>query len=406
MLGIQRLTGSFHHKDYRRFWTATMLTQMTLRMQDVVLGWQMLEASNSAFWVGLVTFARHVPLLIWSPITGVWADRMKRQWITAAALIVISSSSAGLALVIALGRLSPWHIIVTAFVLGSAFAVYAPARSALLPNLVPASMLLSASTIQFSSGRLMGFFGPVAAGALVDATGTPPTLMVEVVLCALAALVFFRTAEHVGRPLQRPDERGSILRGFRDVVAYLRNDQPLLALMLLDLVIVPIGISYHSLMPVFAQDILGAGASTLGLMLGVYYMGIALAGFVMAAVGDTFRKGRVVLLSAIGFSCGLVALAVSRQVAFALALLFLLGLLAGVFLTLNMVLFQSRPPDRLRGRAMSAGGMVWGLGPFVSLVTGTIAEHWGVTTAITASGVVCGSFSVGLALVGSHLREL
>lgn len=384
-----------------------MLTQMMLRMQDVVLGWQMLEATDSAFGVGLVAFARHLPLLIWSPITGILADRMKRQWIMAVALILASVSSAGLALLITLGRVLPWHIIVASFLLGSAFTLYAPARSALLPNLVPGGMLLSAATILFSSGHLMGFFGPIAAGVLVDVIGVSSTLMVEVVLCVLAALVFVGTGVEVDCPLQNYDQRRSMLHGIREAMTYLRHDQPLLTLMLLGLVMVPIGMSYHGLMPVFVRDVLGTGASILGLMIGMYYIGIALTGFAMATMGDTFRKGRAVLLSSAIFSCGLVVFAFSRQVVLALGLLLVLGLLAGVYLTLNTVLFQSRPPDALRGRMMGAWSMVWGLAPFANLAAGTVAERWGVTLVIGASGAICMAFCiVAAALMRSRLREL
>lgn len=406
MWGVQGLIGSFRYKDYRRFWTGSMLTQMMLRMQDVILGWQMLEATDSAFWVGLVAFARHLPLLVWSPITGVLADRMKRQWIMAVALVLASVSSAGLALLIVLDRVLPWHIIVASFLLGSAFTLYAPARSALLPNLVPTRMLLSAATILYSSGRLMGFFGPMVAGALVDNIGVSPTLMAEVVLCVLASLVFVGTGAEVDCPLQSDDQRGSMLQGMREAVAYLRHDQSLLTLMLLGLVMIPIGMSYHSLMPVFVRDVLGTGASTLGLMIGMYNVGVALMGFAMATMGDTFRKGRAVLVSSAIFSCGLVVFAFSRQVVLALGLLFVLGLLAGVYLTLYTLLFQTRPPDALRGRMMSAWGMVWGLGPFANLVAGAIAERWGVTAVISGSGAICAVFAIGMALFGSRLWEL
>ena len=194
--------------------------------------------------------------------------------------------------------------------------------------------------------------------------------------------------------------------GFREATAYLRHDQPLLTLVLLGLVMIPVGMSYHQLMPVFVRDSLGTGASTLGLMLGVYYLGLALSGFAMAAVGDTFRKGRAVLLSSTVFGCALMVFAFSKQVVLALVLLLVLGLLAGVYLTLNTVLFQSRPPDILRGRMMSVWSMVWGLSPFANLAAGAVAERWGVATVLAASGAICAVFCTGMALVGSHLKEV
>jgi len=254
-----------------------MITMMAFRMQDVVLGWQMLEATDSAFLVGLVAFASGLPWLIWSPITGVLADRTKRrQWIVAVALMLASLSSAGLALLTTLGSVLPWHIIVASFLVSSALTLYMPARLALMLNLVPVRMLLSALTVELSSRRLMVFFSPAVAGALVDVVGVPTTLMVQVVLFALAALVFVRTGTEVGCPASVDNRRGSMLDGFREAAAYLRHDQPLLALTLLGLVMVPFGMSYQNLMPVFCPGCPGGRRFDFGIDGGGFKFGCCL----------------------------------------------------------------------------------------------------------------------------------
>ena len=124
----------------------------------------------------------------------------------------------------------------------------------------------------------------------------------------------------------------------------------------------------------------------------------------MAAVGDTFHKGRAVLLSSTVFGCVLVIFAFCRQAALALVLLLALGLLSGVYLTLSHVLLQTRSPDALRGRMMGAWSMVWGLAPFANLAAGAVAERWGVTTVIGVSGAVCAVFCIGTALAGLHVE--
>ena len=405
-LWMRRLTGGFQHEPYRWFWAGSVTAQMAYRMHDVVLGWQIMEATDSALWVGLLGFAHSLPLLIWSPITGTLADRMKRHWVMAVALSLACLSCIGLALLTGLGRVLPWHIVMASFLMGSAYILYSPARTALLPRLVPGETLLSASTVDFASTRLMSFLGPALAGTLVETIGVPRTLMLQVVLFAPAALIFLKAGREVGR--LAPDGRRSptTLRGFREAGEYLRHDRPLLALMLLGLVMVPIGMSYQKLLPVFVRDALGAGASTLGLMVGLSYLGHAVVGFVMAALGDTFRKGDVVLLSSILFGAALVALAFSRQVMWALGLLLTLSLVGGGYLTLSNVLFQIRSPDRLRGRVMGVWSMVWGLVPFTSLAAGALAEWRGVTTPMVASGVICIVFCLAMALASSDLRRL
>lgn len=366
----------------------------------------MLEETNSAFSVGLLAFAAGLPLLIWSPIAGILADRVKRQWIVAMALVLVAISCAGLALLTTLGRVLPWHIIVTSFLAGSAYALYSPARQALLPNLVPAGTVLNASTVDFSSTRLMSFFGPAIAGWLVDLVGVSTALMVQVVLFIPAILIFLQIGTALGSSTSGDNKGGSMLQGFREVTAYLRRDKPLMGLMLLGLVMVPVGMTYQKLMPVFVRDALRASASTLGLMVGISYLSHSAVGFALATIEDTFDRGRALLLSSVLFGGGLVVFAFSRQVLLALLLLFLLGIVAGVYLTLSNVLFQVRPPDPLRGRVVSAWGMVWGLLPFTSLAAGAFAERWGVTNAIVASGAVCVVFCIGMTSIGSQLRGL
>jgi MFS family permease len=406
---LRRLTDSFRYQEYRRYWTGSVITQMAFQMQLVVLGWQILEATNSALWVGFVAFAYGSPLFILSPLTGVLADRGRRQLIAALALVVAALSLLALGILTATGAVQAWHIIVVAFLTGSTFTFYSPARLALLPNLIPGGMLLKASTVEYSSTRLMGFVGPILAGVLVDWLGIWPTLAVHVLPFTLAALLFIRTGRDVPQPVtesQGEGEGGGFLRSMREAVEYLRRDPPLMALVVIGLVIVPVGLTHLKLLPVFARDALGGGASLLGLLVGMSNLGGATAGFAMAALEERFDKGRAAMLSSTVLGVALVAFAFSRQPLLAVALMYLVGLLSGVFLTLSTVLFQSRAPDAVRGRLMSVWGMVWGLLPFAALLGGAVAEQWGVTMAIAGSGVICTVFCLGMSATGARLKEL
>ncbi len=403
---VHRLTDCFRYADYRHFWVGSMVAIGSFRMQDVVLGWQMLEATDSAFWVGLVAFAQGVPLLLWSPVTGVLADRLRRQDIIAVAVGMAGVASAGLAFLSAIGREQPWHILVTSFLVGSAFTLFGTTRLALLPNLVPAEMVVSSSSVEYSCTRLMGFVGPAVGGVLVEFLGVPSALAVQALLFGGAVLFFQATRGEAGRRQTRGNRLGGLWSGFGEAIRFLRCDRPLLSLVMLGLVMVPFGMSYQKLMPVFARDVLGAGASTLGLMMGVSSLGAGVAGFGVAAWGESLRRGRALLLSSALFGVGLVLFAFTRQVSTALVLLGVLGLLVGVYLTLSNVLFQSRSPDKLRGRVISVWSTVWGVLPFASLAMGALAEWAGAATAVAACGTICAVFCVGMALSGSHLKGL
>jgi predicted MFS family arabinose efflux permease len=371
---------------------------VAFRMQDVILGWQMLELTDSAFWVGLSAFAYGIPLLIWSPVTGIMADLLERRRVIAMALALGGLSSVALGALSALGWVRPWLVVLISFLLGSAFTIYAPARHALLPTLIPADRLMSASAVEYASSQLMGFLGPVIAGTLLDVADIWLSLLVQMAFFLLSIVLFFRIRA-TGRqevPASRP-ARG--LGHLRPALAYLREDRVLKMVALLGLVMVPVGMAHQKVMPVFVRDVLGAGASSLGLMLGISSLGVALAGLVMAAFGEGWPRARVLLLSSGLLGCALLALALTRRVAPAVPLLFVVGVLLGTYLSLSNVLFQSRPPDALRGRVIVAWAIVWGVLPFASLAAGSAAERWGVAAVIGGSGAICALFAGGTALL-------
>jgi MFS family permease len=402
----KRLLSSFHYREFRWYWTGSTLTHITFRIQEVVLGWQVLEATDSAFWVGAVAFAYGIPLFFLSPLAGLLADRLRRQWLVAGALALAAVASVAVSVLTETGRVQLWHLLLTSFVLGSCFALYAPARLALLPNLVPDASLLNAATLEYSTTRLMGFVGPVLAGLLMDWIGIPLTLLAQMVLFIGAALVFTRTGMDVGAPTTSDNAPRNILDGLRDVLTYLRNDPPLFALMALGVAIVPIGMTYSKVMQVFVRDVLGAGPTLLGLVLGLSGLGSAVSGFTLAALGNISRRGRTALLSSAAFGVGLILFSLTRQPATSLVVMFGVGLVSGVYLTLSNVIFQSEAPDALRGRVMSVWGMVWGLIPFTSLAVGALAEQWNVAGVIGLSGAICVLVSLVPLATRSKLLQL
>lgn len=404
---VGRYAPCFIYPDFRRFWAGCMLTTIAYHMQGIVLTWEMLVATDSAFWVGLVAFAYGLPFLILSPITGVLADRLRRQRVMMIALLGAALCSFGLAGVTVFGTVTRWHLILVSFLLGSSFILYAPARSALLPNLVPRDILLNASTLTYSSTRLLGFVGTALAGLLLEFAGIGPALVIQAVIYALAAPIFERTGIQATSLVRKEHHQVHIFRALREVVAYLRREQPpLLALALLSLVVVSILTSFEKLLPVFTRDVLAAGPSTLGLMASLLHLGSSVTGLVIAGYGQLWFKGSFVLMSSAVFGAGLAIFALVRQVELAILWSVLLGVILGIYLTLTNVLFESRPVDEVRGRVQSMWGMVWGLAPSVNLAAGVAAEHWGVTLTMATGGLICTAFCAWMLFGGSDLRDL
>jgi hypothetical protein len=240
----------------------------------------------------------------------------------------------------------------------------------------------------------------------MDWMGAPITLVVQLLLFGLGAFTFFKTGPRDVQEETAPPSKIHFWQGLRQARSYLGRDRALLSLLFLGLVVVPVGLAYQRVMPVLARDVFGAGPTMLGIMLGMADIGVALAGLAIAAGGNSFSQGWVLRLAAGLFGTGLVILAFTRSMTVALPLLLVQGLVVGVFLTLTNVIFQSRPPDELRGRVMSVWEMVWGVLPLTSLAVGALAEIWPVNLIVGVCGGICAAFAAGMALLGDRLSEL
>ena len=397
---------SFRVSVYRWYWAANVLVHITYLLQAVALGWHMLEVTGSPFQVGLVAFAYGLPLLVVAPFSGLVADRMKRQWVVQAAMAVALLTSAALALLAKSGINEPIIFLLASSLLGGTFAFYAPARMALLPNLVPEAMVFNATTLSYSGTRLMGFFGPVLAGYLLQFTDIFVTFCVQTLLFALGAALYLKATHFLPNPKRKNGGQSSILQGFGEISAYFRGNRALLALLVLSLVFVPIGMPYQKLMPIFVAEALNEGPAILGLLVGSASLGSALSGFAVVIIGDVYPKGKAILIFSSFFGLGMVVFAFIRQPLFALGWIFLVGVASGLFLTLINALLLTQLPDELRGRMMSLWGMVWGLIPLTTLVAGTVVEFWSISVVLVFAGACVTATCITLWARRSPLLDL
>lgn len=397
---------SFRISAYRWYWLGNVLVHIAFLLQAVALGWTMLVVTDSAVMVGLVAFAYGLPLLLVSPFSGLVADRLKRQLIVQAALTVAVLSSALLALLAAAGLVRPEFILLTSVTLGATFAVYAPARMAILPNLVPDDMVFNASAMSYSGTRLMGFFGPVLAGFLLDLTDIAFTLSVQAAIFALGAFLYYKAAQSLPPSMRKRKDGYSIIRGMAQVIHYLRQDRALFALVLLALVFVPVGMPYQKLMPIFVDRVLSEGPALLGLLVGSASFGSALSGFAVALIGDVYPKGWAILIFSALFGLGMIVFAFMSEPLIALGLIFIIGIFSGIFLTLINALLLIQIKDELRGRMMSVWGMVWGLIPISALIGGAVAEFLGISLVLAASGAAVAGACLLLIATRSPLLDL
>ena len=391
-------------RDYRLFWSGNFLSNIGTWMQNVAQGWLVFELTNSPFLVGLAGFAQSVPVLIFSLVGGVIADRANRRKL----LIGMQTAMMALALVLAvsitLKIVSIHEILVVALLLGTAVALHAPAYQAMVQDMVgrtDVSNAIALNSIQFNLSRVIGptLAGWAIAGINLAACFYLNALSFLCVIFALGKLTFPSKTSRANNSSVGAD----LLAGFR--YAW-QQGTPLLLVSLVALASL-FGLPYLVMMPVFARDVLHVGAQGLGYLFAAAGIGALAGGFNLARLTPGRRRGPLVVTGAVVFFAAILGFSLSKSFALSCALLLCVGwAMVSLVATVNTLL-QTLVSDELRGRVLSMHTMAFfGFTPFGSLLVGALADRLGAPIAMAASSGLALILTVGLLFAAPRLLEL
>jgi MFS family permease len=400
---LRSVFAALRHRNFRLFLTGQFISLCGTWMQTIAQGWLVLQLTDSAFAVGLVTALGSLPILLFSLYGGVVADRVNKR------RFILLLQSLMLAEALTLAILTALHLITVQWVMGLAVfsglltAFEVPTRQAFVAELVDREDLMNAIALGSSAFNLARVIGPALAGALIATVG-------------LAACFFANAATYLAviASLLRMDTKGArapavvpLWAALREGFAYVFGHRWPRALVVIVATFSIFGFSFVPLMPVFARDALGLDASGYGAMVASIGVGAVSAAFFMAAFGDRVRQSRLVLGSSTLFGAVLVAASMAPEFWSAVVLFTVTGGVMALNGIAANTMLQSEAPDELRGRVMGFYSfMVLGLAPFGSLQAGWVAEHFGVRSAFAVGGLVCLLVAVGVAWrMGKGRRE-
>jgi MFS family permease len=406
--GPSRMFRSLRHRNYRLFVFGQIISLIGTWMQSVAESWLVYRLTGSAVLLGWVGFSSQIPVFLMSPFGGAIADRHDRRHI----IMTTQVSSMVLALLLATlvftGRIQVWHILTIAALLGVVNAFDIPARQSFLLEMVTRDDLPNAIALNSSMFNGARIIGPAVAGVLVASIGEGWCFLANGLsyIAVIAGLLMMRLPKRIVQP-QNTSTLEHILEGFR----FVARTPPIRALLILLGIISLVGMPYVVLMPVFAREIFGGGASTLGVLMSSTGIG-ALAGALILARRQGFKGlGRLIAVSAGSFGAALVLFSFSRIFFVSVALLFPVGMFMMMQMASSNTLVQAMVPDSLRGRVMSVYSMMFmGMAPFGALLAGWLAHWIGAPWVVAlggASSIVAGSlFASMLPRIRPHAREL
>ena len=390
---------AFGHGQFRIFWVASLLSIMSFMMTMIARGWLVLQMTDSPFMVTAVQAVFMSPMMVLPLIGGAIADRVSRR------LLALTADAANglmfllLALLLFSGVIQVWHIFALALLNGVANSLSMPGRVTIIPDVLPQEQAANGMALFSTVFSISQFLGPAAAGYIMAANPDQlawPFLAASILLLLAVGLlsVLRLPSKHAAAP---PGPRLSVFASITEGLAYVRGRGLLVGLLLFGLVLTMLGMSYQTLLPVVARDILHTGPEGLGMLAAAGGLG-AIAGSLTVALFSASRQMNVLMVGgSLGFGVVVIGFALSAVLPVSLVLAGTIGFAMQTAITSNFALLQEASPDSVRGRVMGLRFLVAGLGPIALFLVGTGAETLGTSTALVLMGIV--SFSLISAVV-------
>lgn len=402
-LGRWRTFAALQHRGFRLLWAGHATTSMATWMDQVARGWLMYELTNSPVQLGLVHGVQAVPILLLSPVAGSVADRYPRQRQVILAQTLSAVVYAAMTLLILSGLIRPWHMYVASFLLAIAQTFQQPARAAMIADVVPSAQLTNAIGLNSILFNLARSTGPALAGVLIASLGTASCYAVQT-LCYLASVAWtvpLRAFAPVRRRAAASAEAGgSLAQSIVEGWAFSWRNETVRAGLLITFCASVFLMPFTTLLPVFARDLLGVGATGQGGLLTAMGLGALCSAFLISSLGDQLPRGWLMLGGVTLYGLSVIAFAASHSFHLSLGLMSIVGLAHVSSYALVQTVIQTYAPAAFRGRTMAIfhqGTVVLTLG---SALLGALASCLGAPWAVTVMALLgtLGIVSIGLAL--------
>ena len=408
---MRRMLAAFTYRDFRVQWFGACTSSIGTWMQIVAQNWLVLSLTHSTFYLGLDAFLQQLPIILFSLIGGVFADRRDRRRTLIASQYVQMATSASLAILMYLHVVQIWHILLLSSVTGFAQAFGGPAYQSLIPSLVDKKDLPNAvalNSIQFNVARVIG---PLLFGATLTVFGKwgydePQAMNACFALNALSFVVVINTLMALHVKFIPPAASKGMRDELRSGLSYVRHHPSLKAFIVLAAATTFLGFALLTFLPVFAQQVFHEGAGTYSHLMAFSGAGSILGALIVAWLGKFKRMGLTALVVQAVYGLLIIAFATSRTLWLSDILLFLTGASLMVVFSTVTSLIQLIAPNEMRGRVMSIymlafrGGM-----PLGSLVSGWLATFLGAPRVIGINGALLAIVAVYFLIRSHGVRE-
>jgi predicted MFS family arabinose efflux permease len=400
---IRRVFKAFQYRDFRLMWIGACTSSIGTWMQIVAQGWLIYRLSHSAFLLALDQFLGGVPILLFSLIGGVVADRAERRKILLGSQYVQMATAGTLTILVATGTVHVWHILCLSFISGLAQAFGGPAYSALIPTLVDKDDMPNAIALNSIQFNVAVMVGPALAGQALAKLGEKWCFGLNA-LSFLAPIVALWIIKARFFPAKTSE---TMFASLKQGIRFARQQSSMEALIVLAFCMTSLSMPLRTYIPVFVKDIFHRGPETFGNLLSLMGLGSIIGSLSIASAGNFKNKGRIALLALMVLGASIAGFALSKSVPLSGTILIVVGAsMMAVFATVTS-LVQLITTNEMRGRVMSVYNVAFRGGmPMGNLLSGWLVPIFTAPRVLGVNGFLLVLLALYFLLVQRRMAAL
>lgn len=376
------------HRNFRLFFYGQTISLIGTWMTRIATSWLVYRLTGSALLLGVVGFASQIPAFLVSPFAGVFIDRWNRHRLLMFTQVLAMFHAIALAVLTLGGWITVWQVVALSVFQGVVNAFDMPTRQSLMIDLIEKKEdLANAIALNSATVNATRLLGPSIGGVLIAAVGEGWCFMIDAVsyIAVIGTLAMVKLHVVATNTIKK-----HVLQDLREGWAYVHQSRTIRSILLLIALVSLVGMPYTVLMPVMADEVLGGGSNTLGLMMAAVGVGALTGALHLTVRKSVLGLGKYIPLAAELFGGGLILFAVSDVLWVSMLLLAITGYGFLTQLAVSNTLLQTIVDEDKRGRVMSFYVMAFiGTAPFGSLLAGSVAERLGAPTTLILGGIGC-----------------
>ena len=365
-------------------WYVGLIVATVRWLETVVVGIVVYQRTDSAFLVSMMTMLRLLPMGLFGVFLGALAERFDRGRTLFMVVLLMSGTSAVLAVLDFAGQLEVWHLAVASFINGCGWATDNPVRRVMMGEVVGREKVGTAMSLDVGASNATRMIGPALGGFLLAGTGIRGAFILSVLMYGTALLAILTIRSRIPRGAGS----SAVLARIGEGLALVRGDRRLIGVLVVTVIYNLFAWPFTSMIPVIGRDRLHLGPEGVGLLATMDGIG-AFAGAMLLALWLIPRwYGRAYIGGVICYLITVVIFALAQSPALAGAALLLTGLGGAGFGTMQATLVYLAAPPEMRSRILGVLTVCIGTGPIGFVWLGWLADRIGAHNATAVTGVL------------------